>query len=159
MSDSIEPVQYMERSRAYYAAQGYERAYVWAHFDDVPFTRLARPLAQSRLVLITTASLTDRRATDARRIASGSTIDPPARLYGSDLFWAKEETHLDDLNSFFPIDHLKRAVNDGRIGSLAPRFHCVPTSYSQRQSIDTDAPQVIGLCREDAVDVALLVPL
>lgn len=159
MNDLIEPVQYMERSRAYYAAQGYERAYVWAHFDEVPFTQLQRPLAQSRLALITTASITDRRATDARRIASGSTIEPPAQLFGSDLFWDKEATHLDDLNSFFPIDHLKRAVNDGRIGSLAPRFHCVPTTYSQRQTIEADAPEVIGMCRQDAIDVALLVPL
>ena len=31
------PVPYMERTRAYYTAQGFEAAYVWAHFDDVPF--------------------------------------------------------------------------------------------------------------------------
>lgn len=159
MNASFEPVRYMDRSRAYYEAQGYERPYVWAHFDDVPFAQLRKPLADSRLALITTAALYARRPSDHREVAWGSTIDAPEVLYGGDLFWDKEATHLDDLNSFFPIDHLRRAVEEGRLGSLAPRFYCAPTSYSQRQTLEHDAPQVLGLCREDAVDVALLVPI
>ncbi len=159
MSTSPEPVHYMARSRAYYEAQGYERPYVWAHFDDVPFTRLRKPLPDLRLALITTAALYPRRASDQREVAWGSTIDAPEVLYGGDLFWDKEATHLEDLNSFFPIDHLRRAVDEGRIGALAPRFYCVPTSYSQRQTLEQDAPRVIGLCKADAVDIALLVPL
>ena len=47
----------------------------------------------------------------------------------------------------------------GRIGSVAPRFHGVPTDYSQRRTIEQDAPQILERCREDGVDVALLVPL
>ncbi len=34
-------VSYIDRSREYYAAQGYDRPYAWAHHDDVPFTPLA----------------------------------------------------------------------------------------------------------------------
>ena len=30
-------VSYMERTRQYYRALGYEQDYVWARFDDVPF--------------------------------------------------------------------------------------------------------------------------
>ncbi len=159
MNNRPEPVQYMARTREYYAAQGFERPYVWASFDTVPFTPLAKPLSQSRLALITTSATYDRQPTDARRVDQGSTEHPPERLFGNDLSWDKEATHLDDRDSFFPITHLRRAVDEGRIGALAPRFICVPTSYSQRQTIDDDAPQVIGMCRDDAVDVALLVPL
>ena len=50
------PVPYMERTRAYYAAQGFDKAYAWARFDDVPFAPLSRPLAQAKLAIITTAS-------------------------------------------------------------------------------------------------------
>ena len=44
---SGQPVPYMARTRRYYEAQGFERAYVWAHFEEVPFTPLAKPLAES----------------------------------------------------------------------------------------------------------------
>jgi len=39
------------------------------------------------------------------------------------------------------------------------RFHCVPTDYSQRRTREQDAPALLERLREDAADVALLVPL
>ncbi len=45
------------------------------------------------------------------------------------------------------------------MGSLAARFHGVPTDYSQRRTLENDAPEILERCREDGVDVALLVPL
>jgi hypothetical protein len=35
----------------------------------------------------------------------------------------------------------------------------VPTDYSQRNTTEIDAPHLLKLCREDTVDIALLVPL
>ena len=32
-----DPVRYIDRTRAYYLSQGYDKPYRWAHFDDVPF--------------------------------------------------------------------------------------------------------------------------
>ena len=49
--------------------------------------------------------------------------------------------------------------DDGRVGNLSPRFYCAPTSYSHRETLTEDGPQILELLREDAVDVALLVPL
>ena len=149
----------MARTRAYYAAQGFDTAYVWAHFDDVPFTPLSKPLGQSKLAIITTASLYERTFSDVRDVASGSTIDPPERLYGNDLQWDKNATHLDDLNAFFPLECLKALVEAGRVGSITARFHCAPTEYSQRRTRIVDAPEVLRRCREDGADVAMLVPL
>lgn len=51
-----EPVPSMERTCQYYHALGYTKDYVWATFDDVPFTRLCEALWQSRIALITTAN-------------------------------------------------------------------------------------------------------
>ena len=152
-------VQYMERTRLHYEAQGFPRPYVWAHFCDVPFAPLTRPLAESTIALMTTASINERASTDPREVASGFIAKPPQRLFANDLSWDKEATHLDDLNSYFPIDHLADIAKAGRVGRLAERFHCIPTEYSQRRTLEEDAPEILQRCRQDKVDVALLVPL
>ena len=82
-----QPVEYMARTRRYYEAQGFEKAYAWAQHDDVPFTPLAKPLQESSLALICTSALYDRTREDAREVASGSTTHPPDRLYANDLSW------------------------------------------------------------------------
>lgn len=153
------PVPYMERTRAYYAAQGFANPYLWAHFDEVPFSPLSKPLAQSKLAIITTASLYDRTFADVREVGSGPAGDPPQRLYGNDLEWDRKATHLDDLNSFFPLRRLKALVEAGRIGGITARFHCAPTEYSQRRTRTVDAPEILRRCRQDGADVAMLVPL
>ena len=50
-------------------------------------------------------------------------------------------------------------MSEGRKGALAERFHGVPTDYSQRRTCEEDAPEILRRCREDGVDVVLLVPL
>src|ERR687891_1808896 len=54
--DHDAPIEYMERTRDYYLALGYDNPYRWAHYVDVPFRPLAKPLAASRLALISTAA-------------------------------------------------------------------------------------------------------
>ena len=51
-----EPIPYLERIRDYYQALGYGRPYAWAQFADVPFAPLRRPLARSRIAIVTTAA-------------------------------------------------------------------------------------------------------
>ena len=50
------PINYIARTRRYYQVLGYGAPYEWAQFDDVPFTPLAKPLAETRVTLITTAA-------------------------------------------------------------------------------------------------------
>ena len=50
------PIAYMQRIRDYYAALGYGPPYEWAHYADVPFQPLAKPLAQCRVAIVTTAA-------------------------------------------------------------------------------------------------------
>jgi hypothetical protein len=158
-------VSYIDRTREFYLAQGYENPYAWAYFDEVPFTRHAAALSKCRLTLITTASpFQEERTSEGglplpREVSSGPTDTPPARLYTDDLAWDREATHTDDLDSFFPIHRLHELVDAGRIGSLTARYHGVPTEYSQRRTMEQDAPEILRRCREDGADVALLVPL
>ncbi len=158
-------VSYVDRTREYYSAQGYEKPYVWARNTAAPFAKLAKPLAQCRVALVTTASPwredkpVDGVLRATKQVWSGPTDAPPERLFTDDLAWDKEATHTRDVESFLPIRRLQELAAQGRIGSLAPRFHGVPTDYSQRRTIEQDAPEILARCREDGVDVALLVPL
>ena len=154
-----EPVAYMERTRRYYAAQAFEKPYRWARFEDVPFAPLPRPLAECSLALVTTAARYDREESDPRYVDSAPIAPPPERLFANDLSWDKKATHMDDRGSYLPIERLQELVAEGSLGALAPRFHCVPTEYSQRRTKDADAPEILKRCQEDGADIALLVPL
>ena len=158
-------VSYIDRTREFYAAQGYDKPYQWARNSDVPFANLTKRLSECRATLVTTASpIRTTRPSEGvprerKEVWSGDTSEPPKRLFTGDLAWDKEATHTDDVESFLPIRSLARLAQEGRIGELSPRFYGAPTDYSQRRSREDDAPEVERLCREDGVDVALLVPL
>ena len=150
----------MERTRAWYAAQGFEKAYAWASFETVPFTELRKPLCDSTVAIVATATPlgSDGAPVLPKRVYSGPIATPPG-LYTDDLAWDKEATHTDDPASFLPIRALGELAAEGRIAALADRFHGVPTEYSQRRTQEIDAPEILRRCREDAVDLAVLVPL
>ncbi|MCK6556135.1 hypothetical protein L6Q96_16385 [Candidatus Binatia bacterium] len=155
-------VSYIDKSRDLYLARGYSNPYRWAHFEDVPFAPLARPLAQSAVTIVTTAMPAPDNADDvpeSRKVFSISGAPPPAKLSTEGLFWDRGATHTDDLDSFFPIHRLGEFVREGRVGRVAARLHCVPTEYSQRSTIERDAPEIVRRCREDGAAAALLVPL
>lgn len=139
------PVDYMERTRQYYRALGYDSDYVWSHYDDVPFAALTKPLAQSRLTLITTAnpkSVGEQEAVDREKVVwSGDMAAAPDELYTDNLAWDKESTHTRDRECFLLVNAANRLVGDGVVGELAARFHGVPTDYSQRRTIEGFAPR------------------
>jgi D-proline reductase (dithiol) PrdB len=163
VTDSIDPahrifVSYIDKSREYYSAQGFANPYRWASNNDAPFRPLAKPLSQSRVAIVTTALPTaDDQPSDAAPYAFPAF--PPPKLFTMQRSWDKEATHTDDLDSFAPINRLREAAERGRIGSDAPRLYGIPNEYSQRKTIESDAPALLRLLQEDSVDVALLVPL
>jgi hypothetical protein len=152
-------VSYMDRSREYYAAQGYSQPYTWAHYHEVPFTPLRKPLSECRVGLVTTAGRQD--STDSTQILPrelyAMEANPiPVRMFTQHLFWDKKATHTDDVDSFLPLHRLEEYAAEGRIGSVSPRFYGVPTDYSQNRTIGKDAPQILEWCREDQVDAVIL---
>lgn len=152
-------VPYMERTRLYYEAQGYSKPYAWAHFDTTPFSPLQKPLSESTVSLITTAMPDTEQGHSERKLYSSLTTPVPETMYTRGLSWHETVTHTRDIGSFLPIEPLLAIQDEGGIGSLAPRFHSAPTAYSQRQTLEDDAPEMLERLREDQADVALLVPL
>ena len=157
-------VSYIDKSREYYLAQGFGNPYRWAYHQDAPFTRLRRPLSESRVGLVSTASLGDNHSgiapSSVPAVVYTAPSDPaPTSLYTMHRAWDKEATHTDDVDSFAPLNRLREAAGAGRIGSLSPRFYGIPIPYSQRQTNAVDAPELLRLCREDGVDAVVLVGL
>jgi D-proline reductase (dithiol) PrdB len=162
-------VRYIDRTREYYLAEGYTKPYKWAHFEDIPFTRLEKPLARCRVGLVTTSDIAVRTESGEREghdeaalvgnVYSISLDTPIERLYSRNEHYDRHATTLHDVNAYCPVTRLNELAAAGRIGSVAPRFHGVYTSYSQRVTTERDAPEVLRRCREDGVDVVLLTPV
>jgi len=161
-------VRYIDKTREYYRRQGYEKPYRWAHFDDVPFTALKTPLAESTVALISTSEIARRSDDDQRKwfekgemgnVYSIPSDTPLEDLFSQSLSFDKYATSLDDVNAFFPITRLQEMAADGRIGAVGPNAHALFNAYSQRHTREVDAPEVLARCRAEGVDVALLVPV
>jgi hypothetical protein len=157
-------VSYIDRTREFYTAQGYPKAYAWPRHADVPFAPLRKPLSECRIGLVTTAGKPHAKGkTDAlglglgvRELYAEPTDPPPTRLFTEDLGWDKEATHTEDVDSFLPVNRLSEYAAHGRIGSVSPRFYGVPTDYSQSRTSQRYAPRILEWCREDGVDAVLL---
>ena len=147
-------LSYIDASRTFYAAHGYEQPYQWAVHDEAPFQALATPLAEARIGVVTTAFPTGLTGPKQAMTVPSSPV--PEAMFTKDLSWHKDATHTDDIDTFLPLRALDRA--EGRVGSVAERFYCVPTEYSQRATRN-DAETVARWCAEDGVDAVVLVPL
>lgn len=162
------PVPYMQRTRDWYLALGFDNPYVWAHNTDAPFTPLDRPLSDMRLALITTAAPFQPDKGDQ---GPGAPYNASAKFYEvysgdvredhdlriSHIAIDRDHTSMEDSGSWFPLPALRTA--EGKLfGELAPRFHGLPTNRSIRHTMEIDAPEILRRCREDGVEAALLVP-
>ncbi len=160
-----QPLSYIDRSRRYYAAKGFAVPYRWATNQGAPFTPPGKPVAQCRLAVVTTSfppadgdhEHRSRRRPD-KSVQVVEADPPPDTMFTDDLFWHKEATHTEDVESFLPLRTLAAHVAGGRLGSLNHRFFCVPTEYSKRATA-SNAAVIEGWCGDDEVDVVLLVPL
>ena len=152
-------IQYIRRTRDYYRAQGFKKDYTWARFDEIPFSPQAQPLADCTITLVTTAVVEPKIPKPIREARSYSFSEVPENFFTNDSAWDKATTNTDDRQSYFPLEVLRQFAASKRIGRLAPRFHFVPTEYSQSNTLEKDAPKILQACTTDQVDIALLIPL
>jgi hypothetical protein len=163
------PVPYIDRTRSYYLGLGYDNPYVWAHYTEVPFSPLRKPLNQSVLGLITTAVPYDSQKGDQ---GPGAPYNAAAKFYkpyqhsidtNADLRIAhvgidRKNANMADSNCWFPLEAAKQAQKEGRIKALSHHFYGLPTNRSQRHTLEIDAPIILEMLRADHVDVAVLIP-
>jgi D-proline reductase (dithiol) PrdB len=163
------PIPYLRRIRTYYSALGYGAPYAWAHYDSVPFQPLRKPLTECRVALITTAAPYQPDKGDQDPGAPYNSAAKFYKVYSLDAakdhdlrisHVAIDRAHTtgEDPGSYFPLPALRDAAARGRIGSVAPRVHGLPTNRSQRVTIDTDCVELVARCKADGADAAILVP-
>ncbi len=154
-------VSYIDRSREYYAAQGYGRPYRWARPEEAPALQpLPAPLSDLRLGLVTSAfPLPPAGETPPVEAPYAHAVDPlPTGGFTADDNRDQSVAPANERESYLPLSRLGELAGEGRIGSLSPRFYGAPFDYSQRRTIAGDAPAVADLLRADGVDVAVLAP-
>jgi len=166
--DYDSPVPYMQRTREYYRAIGYD-PYRWAHYREVPFSPLRRPLAESRVALITTAAPFDPEKGDQ---GPGAAYNSGAKFYQvyagrtaeehdlriSHIAYDRKHSPATDMRAWFPLQALRDTAAAGRIGGLTEHFFGAPTNRSHRHTVETDCPEILSRCLQDGADVAVLVP-
>ena len=163
------PVAYLQRVRDYYQALGYGTPYQWAHYAEVPFQPLRKPLASCRVALVTTAAPFQPDKGDqgpgapynaaAKFFAvysADAAQDPNLRI--SHVAIDRQHTQATDQAAFFPLPALRHSAQAGRIAAVAPRFHGLPTNRSLRTTLELDVPALLARCHADAADAVLLVP-
>ncbi len=163
------PIPYLERTRSYYQALGYGAPYQWAHFAEVPFQLLRKPLAQCRIALVTTAA---PYQSDKGDQGPGAPYNAQAKFYSVYSLQADQDHDLRiahvaidrqhssaaDPGTWLPLPALRRAAAAGRTAALAARLHGAPTNRSQRTTLEVDGPEIVRRCLEDGADCAVLVP-
>jgi hypothetical protein len=168
LPDFDQPIPYIQRTRTWYGALGYTTPYNWAHYRDVPFTPLRRPLRDSCIALITTAAPYQpdkgpqgpgapyNAAAKFFEVYSGNTaLEHDVRI--AHVAIDRVHASMEDARCWFPLGALRAASAAGRIGRLAKRFHGAPTNRSQRHTLEVDCPELLRRCQDDGVDAVVLV--
>jgi D-proline reductase (dithiol) PrdB len=131
-------------------------------YDDTP-PLAGPPLAERRVVLISTAGL-HRRGDTPFRPGDGSYRVIPGDTPASDLVMSHISVNFDrtgfqqDLNVVFPIDRLRELVAGGIVGSMAERHYSFMGAFPPAAA-EPHAQHLAGLLKADKVDAALLVPV
>jgi len=132
-------------------------------FDNPAFVT-PRPLADSRVAIVTSAAL---YSADDQGFTAGDTSFRAIAADRRDLIlghWSPNFDHVGvklDLNVVYPIDRLEELAARGVIGSVAARH----LSFAGNQPDDVatirhdSGPRAAAMLREDGVDVVLLTPV
>ena len=163
-TDRQPPVDYIERTREVYSALGYP-PYQWV--VNEPLAKLARPhrpQAEWRVALVASGGIYavgqiafhHRDDFSYREIPADTPLeDLRTTHFAYDLTDARA-----DPNVVFPLAVLRQLASEGEIGEVAPRAYTFMGGiYSARKVRDTLAPALADRLVEDAVDVALMVPV
>jgi D-proline reductase (dithiol) PrdB len=145
------------------------KIYPWRRIDIVPCAPLRKPIANSRVALVSTAGLVPPGAHpfegsikggdySYRVIAANMHVQGLGEFHRSESF--DHAGIAKDRNVAFPLDRLRELALSGEIGKVAPRHLSFMGSITAPgRLLKHTAPEAARLLVEDEVDVALVVPV
>ena len=149
--------------------RAFMRLYPWRRIDPVPWTPLKKPLAQCSLALVSSAGfvMPSQKPFDKNiRGGDSSFREIPADADPKKLVESHRSESFDhigiqaDANLGLPVERVRELVANGAIGSVNHRHLSFMGSITAPGRLIRDfAPQAAGLLVDDAVDIALLVPV
>ncbi len=162
--DGLDAVDYIGVTKAAYDALGYD-SYRWAHNDEPPaFVTPNVDLADAKVVIIASGGVyrhgdigfTHKDDTTHREIPA-DTADAALRV----THFAYDQTAAqEDPSVVFPLQAVRRLVDDGIVGSVADMaLTFMGGIYSQRRLREQLIPTLVRRTHELGADVALLVPV
>jgi len=145
------------------------RSYPWRRLGEIAPAHRAKPLAECRVALVSSAGL----------VAAGQ--EPyDSKIKGGDWSWRSLPGDIDvrsltehhssdswarkgidaDRNMGMPIDRLRELAAAGVVGEVAPRHISVMGSITAPgRFIRKTVPEIVDALMADEVDVALMVPV
>lgn len=123
----------------------------------------AKPLAASRLAILTSAAL-HRRSEGPFPAGTAEFRELPSSLAAADMVMSHISINFDrtgfqrDINVAYPIDRLRELVAEGRIKSLADTHYSVMGSTDPAIMTAT-ADSIVARLAKESVDAVLLCPV
>jgi D-proline reductase (dithiol) PrdB len=139
----------------------------WRPFDTFsPLNRLRVPLAEARVAFVSTsgAHLPDQQPFDLESAAGDPSFrEIPTSTPLDDIVLTHRGYNTrhtsQDKNAVLPLDHLRAAVDVGRIGSLATSVYSTMGFVADVEPLMRDSATAIARSlQDDGVDLVLLVP-
>lgn len=145
------------------------RAYRYRRFDWRPGAYLDKPLAASRIALITSAGFYEPEQVpfdgsslggdwSFREIQNTTPVQTLRIGQKSDAF---DHSGIEaDRNLALPVDRLRELAASGIIGQASHRhFSIIGSILAPGRLVRRSAPELVRLLQEDAVDAVLLTPV
>lgn len=140
---------------------------------EIPWSEVGKPLAESKLALLSTAGLSMRgdapfdMEMERKQPTRG---DPSWRRLRADATSATVEAnhlHIDtgyierDLNVALPLDRVRELAAEGVIGAVADSHYSIMGYQGNDSSTleNQSAPEIAAAMRSEEVDLALLAPV
>jgi D-proline reductase (dithiol) PrdB len=141
--------------------------------EPIPWTPVTKPLADSKVALLSTAGLSMRddapfdMEMERRNPLRG---DPSWRRLRADAragdvavnhLHIKTDYIEQDLNVALPLDRLREAVEAGEVGAMAATHYSIMGYQGNDPStlVEQSAPAIAAAMRSEEVDLALLAPV
>ena len=138
---------------------------------EIPWTKLAKPVAQSRVALISSGGIalkTDKPFDQEGEKRNPWWGDPSYRILPDGVTTENIKVyhqHVNptfperDINCLLPVDRLKELEASGEIGSSAPRHYSyMGYILMPEQLLAETTPAIIRNLQEDEVEIVVLVP-